>query len=153
MKTPHCLPGPVGPRGPQGVRGRDGRDGRDGHTGFNGFDGAGEQINMAEEGRPNIRLIDSLLPALVFHFVRYEYDVYATSITMMKELESCRARFLASRSRNAPQYLTPTRTKPEKSTFYGPDSDRPDFILPDPDRTEAFYHQPGIIRFRTTTNL
>ena len=42
---------------------------------------------------------------------------------------------------------------PKKVYIYGPDSDRPDYILPDLDRTETFYHQPEITRFRTTTNL
>ena len=42
-------------------------------------------------------------------------------IHTLRVLESCGARFLAPRPRNAPSPFAPTRTGPKSSKFYGPD--------------------------------
>ena len=54
-------------------------------------------------------------------------------------LESCGARFLAPRPRNAPLPFAPTRTGPKSSNFIAPTLDRPDYIFPGPDRPDYIF--------------
>ena len=57
-------------------------------------------------------------------------------------IESCGARLLAPRPRNAPLSFAPTRTGPKNSKFYGPTPDRPDYIFPGPDRPDFIFPGP-----------